>query len=101
MCVEICIQGSCGKHSFIQGFNNNQGLQPWLLDLAYHAGFCFESIKSIKLTSNCLLVTVWGGYFSVQSLVKRKLAYLEFTVRMVRYWSKLFVESPSVGIFSA
>lgn len=56
------------------------------------AGFCFVSMKSMQLTLNCLSVTVlgcrfWGGYFSVQ---ERNVASLEFTVREVRYWSRLW-----------
>lgn len=40
------------------------------------AGFCFESIKSIKLTSNCLLVAVLGGLFFCTESCEKKVSLL-------------------------
>lgn len=76
MCVEVCIQGSCGKQSCIQSFNNNQDLQPWLLDLAYQCRFLFRIDKVNKVDFELFVVTVLGGLFFCTESCEKKFSLL-------------------------
>lgn len=76
MCVEICIQGSCGKQSFIQGFSNNQDLQPWLLDLAYQCRFLFRIDKVNEVDFELFVVTVLGDLFFCTESCEKKFSLL-------------------------
>lgn len=83
----------------IRSFSNNQDLQPQFLDLAYPWRFLFWIIKVNEVDFELFVSHCFGEViFSVQ---KGSVAYLEFSVRVVRYWSRLFVELLSVHICSA